>query len=1555
MQTSKSASFLLPCFKWAGMASLAFGAVLFFMLRPSVAAAQTCFGIPMPTTITCVDKGVYQNCPAPTTGSMWCGIGQQSCCQPYGCACQLTGWSCGNTCYDQAGGSTSCNSSTCATPTGGGGSSGYCGDGSCNNGETCSSCASDCGSCATPACGTNMQLGSGSPPVYQGGQATFTIKIYDPGVNRQYHFSMPCPANTTCGFYGIQGNTATLNGGNWNCSYWSTCWDSHPLYIQTNSNTAVGTVSATINVTTSWYNPPPDDTWYNDNCVDHFNVSFNVLAPPPAINSFTVTTWGSTNSTGPVMTVAQNSMTFNWSTSNATGCTINGVNVATNGSMNATAPSSGLGSATYTLVCNGPGGSANKAISISVPPAPTLSSFTCPSPGTQANGAWTLPGGYTTSYIRVHSGLNNNTWPPDVYQNDTGGTSVSFSTTANSSYTLWVHTKASNGAWSDPFTTSTTCTPPPPSCSSMGPTTGINAVAGTSQLDFYAYGVQNAQSVYFPTWSEVNGQDDLIWYPATNQGGGTWKATVNLANHRVGNPDSGIFDTHVWMYSGASQTGTSAFCGGASYTVNVPVAGSCGPAAATYSSSASGYAGAYCNSGSPTATPAFPAAGSSTSWACNGAYGGANSPTCTATRAATPINGACGSSSGKTYPYGTANYGSDSQCNPGTSTNTAFPAAGNTVTWVCNGANGGTNSGTCGASQAPQPINGSCGPAAIIYAATASTYSGALCTSGTPNPASPAFPAQGESLTWVCQGSNGGSNSGTCTASRSWSVCSTLTYKPATSGLSLSNTGPTGSSLSIAQGQTFYAFTDYGQVTDSIQAPNIGGGYACVYETFLGTVARFRCAAPSSVTGTFTYTTGTNYFAPPGSNICASGPTTIGSITVNAPVSGSCGPAAKGYAATDTAFAGALCGSGTPSPNSPTFPAQGGSSTWVCQGTYNGSDSGSCTATRAVPTCDAAPGANYMKGCVYSDITFGSYAGPATAGPTVSSPADNVTVLPYADITSSGMAGVTSNYSIRWSGTFTFSGGWYIFNTGSDDGKRIYVDGALTYDDWNYQGYSLKSSNPINISAGSHTITYEFFQGGGGAAYSMAWTKQSPVGGACGSASGKLYPNGTAGYGSDQQCASGSSTNTSFPAAGTTVTWVCNGIYGGSNSGNCSATQAPACTALSYKAATSGFSTSASGPSGSSLNVVAGQTFYAFTDYAAAGTDSIQAPSVSGSFICVFDAFLGSVARFSCMAPAAAGSYTYTTGTNYYAYPGSNVCASGPTVMGTVTSQIPNPPTTPATAENTAMNGSVICATAKLSWAAPSSGPAPQGYRIYRNGSFLASVSGAGTVRYTDSSASLVPGTNYTYEVSSYIGTAESSRLSVGTVAPTPCNANLSDSDKDIAGVNTYNFTSPARGSCNGFQAVPSDANFKAGDIVHFTINICNDTGQGDATNVILTDRLTNLQQPPAGWNAKLGDANSNMPQPITPSVSGISPYLDSTLTFGVGTVSVSKIRTLTFDAQIAVPATYASTYARFQNTATIDFTKNAQGQNGSTVSVFTPFLIFSTAEDYPGRGEIAP
>ncbi|MCK9446315.1 type II secretion system GspH family protein [bacterium] len=86
-------------------------------------------------------------------------------------------------------------------------------------------------------------------------------------------------------------------------------------------------------------------------------------------------------------------------------------------------------------------------------------------------------------------------------------------------------------------------------------------------------------------------------------------------------------------------------------------------------------------------------------WTCPGVDGGSASGTCTANL---KVNGVCGVAS-QSYIY-TATAYAGTYCSSGAeSSSPAFPSAGSTVNWTCNGINEGAASGTCVASRANLP------------------------------------------------------------------------------------------------------------------------------------------------------------------------------------------------------------------------------------------------------------------------------------------------------------------------------------------------------------------------------------------------------------------------------------------------------------------------------------------------------------------------------------------------------------------------------------------------------------------------------------------------------------------------------------------------------------------------------------------------------------------------------------------------------------------------------------------------------------------------------------
>ena len=85
--------------------------------------------------------------------------------------------------------------------------------------------------------------------------------------------------------------------------------------------------------------------------------------------------------------------------------------------------------------------------------------------------------------------------------------------------------------------------------------------------------------------------------------------------------------------------------------------------------------------------------------------------------------------------------------------------------------------------------------------------------------------------------------------------------------------------------------------------------------------------------------------------------------------------------------------------------------------------------------------------------------------------------------------GGSGPFSARWHGSFEFAAGEYRFTTVSDDGSRLYVDGDLVLD---RMGQCCRgTSDPIELSAGEHFVTFEFIETGGHAYSDLHWERES--------------------------------------------------------------------------------------------------------------------------------------------------------------------------------------------------------------------------------------------------------------------------------------------------------------------------------------------------------------------------------------------------------------------------------------------------------------------------------
>ncbi|HEY7628652.1 MAG TPA: PA14 domain-containing protein, partial [Ilumatobacteraceae bacterium] len=83
----------------------------------------------------------------------------------------------------------------------------------------------------------------------------------------------------------------------------------------------------------------------------------------------------------------------------------------------------------------------------------------------------------------------------------------------------------------------------------------------------------------------------------------------------------------------------------------------------------------------------------------------------------------------------------------------------------------------------------------------------------------------------------------------------------------------------------------------------------------------------------------------------------------------------------------------------------------------------------------------------------------------------------------------SDNFSVRWTRTANFTAGTHRFTMGSDDGSRLYIDGALVFDRWWDQSYpSPPPWVDVTLAAGAHTVVMEFYERGGAARATLVWT-----------------------------------------------------------------------------------------------------------------------------------------------------------------------------------------------------------------------------------------------------------------------------------------------------------------------------------------------------------------------------------------------------------------------------------------------------------------------------------
>src|SRR5262249_47898866 len=78
------------------------------------------------------------------------------------------------------------------------------------------------------------------------------------------------------------------------------------------------------------------------------------------------------------------------------------------------------------------------------------------------------------------------------------------------------------------------------------------------------------------------------------------------------------------------------------------------------------------------------------------------------------------------------------------------------------------------------------------------------------------------------------------------------------------------------------------------------------------------------------------------------------------------------------------------------------------------------------------------------------------------------------------------NFSVRWSKTEYLAQGRYKFTTVTDDGVRLFVDGAAVIDQW-YDHSATVHDAVVDLAGGNHTLRMEYYEAGVDAIAKLSW------------------------------------------------------------------------------------------------------------------------------------------------------------------------------------------------------------------------------------------------------------------------------------------------------------------------------------------------------------------------------------------------------------------------------------------------------------------------------------
>lgn len=831
--------------------------------------------------------------------------------------------------------------------------------------------------------------------------------------------------------------------------------------------------------------------------------------------------------------------------------------------------------------------------------------------------------------------------------------------------------------------------------------------------------------------------------------------------------------------------------------------------------------------------------------------------------------------------------------------------------------------------------------------------------------------------------------------------CNPVTYSSGNSGVSTSPSGPASSNISVSPNSTYYAFCDFGVNVSTISAPSgctwVGAEYP---SNVSGTQYRFTCTAPSSpqtvnISCQMGATGNPQYY-------CASGPNSGGTVTV----AGACTPGQTRTVGAGVCTGIETCDAGGNWPGTYNYTSTNGSScndsvacngpdvcsNGVCSGgaiiTGNVTLTPSTINTGSTSTASVSGGwtnVNYLSsntavatvsGSILTGVAGGSSSISGTG--TVPGGYDNncsinpatLTVNPPVCPSSGNTVSLSSNNttvgsSVTASAPVGWSGGSFVSNDNSKatvSGNTVTGQGVGSAsisgnNNWTAPNGAVNCGlNPATITVGAapyfdlnileatQTVTQ-----GGSASYTVELTSQNSFSGTVTLSSSGCPTNATCTFaGGNSAVLSAGGVATKYLDVVTQVTTPANtytlGASGVSGVLTDSDTAQLVVDAL---------------PTPPTVDLKCNGQDNPTIDYGS--NCDLTWTTTNGATSCTASGNWSGAKAFA----ASNGPETQSGLTANRAY--TITCSNGGGAGAPDTVNVTVRPQGPGGGGG---GGGGSCGQINLTWNNVSG---EAGYNVYRNtvnssstAALLSPANAADDTTFTDS-----PGTGTFYYWITYFtnpGAFESSKAAIlnNPLGGTSCDGSIS-TDKDIATINGNTPSSYTPSVGNGNQT-PANVTYNKNDIIGFSVNILHNgaLGSEDATGVFITDKLINLIEPASDWQLQRNGTNiledtsvdctddTTARSTITADrygVCGAAP--NQTIYIKIPDLNQGDITQVTFRAQLAVASGFTQSSSRFQNSATISYTKNGLGETDERTSK-TPLLLFNVTS-IPSKTEVAP